>query len=91
MSSPLPIPSGWVLPFLADAAADVDAVGPGQHDVQQDEVEIFLQGPFQAFRPIRFDDALNGTGFEKIRSSSAISKLSSMIRIRFMIFLLYPR
>ena len=28
--------------FFTDAAADVEAIGPRQHDIQQDEVKIFL-------------------------------------------------
>ena len=82
--------NGYFL-FLADAAADVKAVGPGQHDVQQDEVEIFLQGRSRPFVPSVSMTLSMALASRKSRSSSAISKLSSMIRIRFIVFLLYPR
>lgn len=41
-------------------------VRPGEHDIQQDEVKIIGKGPFQALGAVRFDDAFNPVGFEKI-------------------------
>jgi len=38
---------------LADSVADLEAVDPGQHDVEQDQVEGAAQGHRQAFSAVR--------------------------------------
>jgi hypothetical protein len=52
--------------FGPDALADVEAVHPGQHDVQQNEIVCAVEGPVQAFYAVGLDVTFDGIGFEEI-------------------------